>query len=206
MFYPTWGGTQRFVQPSLPVKTCFELRFSFSSLEHQVTVCWWQLNTCTSSHVNPSLRAARAALTTMLAITPSPLLYWHGCLSPMPLFISAPVNWSGGEFFCGGATFPLCCVFFIFFLSGARVRKGLREKDNAACFNSSNSQTLRHWQGRENISCDTVTLCKNLGEAAAAVTHLVVSSTAYDCDSARPLVRQSSWDSSAVFFGNGLAF
>lgn len=108
----------------------------------------------------------------------------------MPLFISAPVNWSGGEFFCGGATSPLCC--FLFVKSGPRVWKGLREKDNAARFNSSHSQTLRHWQGRENISCDTVTLCKNLREAAAAVTHLVVSSTAYDYDSARPLVRQSS--------------
>lgn len=60
------------------------------------------------------------------------------------------------------------------------------EKDNAACFNSSHGETLRHWQGRENILSDIVTLCKNLREAEAAVTHLVVSSTAYDYDSSRP--------------------
>lgn len=73
---------------------------------------------------------------------------------------------------------------------------GLREKDNAACFNSFHSQTLRRWQGTGNIVCDSVTLCKNLREAAAAVTHSVVSRTAYDYDSARPLVRPISVDGS----------
>lgn len=42
---------------------------------------------------------------------------------------------------------------------------------------------IRHQQGRENILSDIVTLCRNLREAEAAVTHLVVSSTAYDYNS-----------------------
>lgn len=65
--------------------------------------------------------------------------------------------------------------------------KGLREKDNAVCFNSSHCKTLRHRPGKENILSDIVTLCRNLGEAEAAVTHLVVSSLAYDYDSSATL-------------------
>lgn len=41
---------------------------------------------------------------------------------------------------------------------------------------------IRHRQGRENILSDIVTLCRNLGEAEAAVTHSVVSSAACDYD------------------------
>ncbi len=65
--------------------------------------------------------------------------------------------------------------------------KGLGEKDNAVCFNSSRCKTLRHRRWRGNILSDAVTLCRNLREAEAVVTHLVVSSTAYDYDSSARL-------------------
>lgn len=42
---------------------------------------------------------------------------------------------------------------------------------------------IRHRHGRENILSDSVTLCRNLRKAESAVTHLVVSSTAYDYES-----------------------
>lgn len=51
---------------------------------------------------------------------------------------------------------------------------------------------IRHQQGRENILSDIVTLCRNLGEAEAAVTHLVVSSTAHDYDSSARLAEATS--------------
>lgn len=120
-------------------------------------------------------------------------------LSPCSCSYQRCVNWSRSDYSSEEAPFLLsvvvCFFFFCFFCYLVLVyEKGLREKDNAACFNSSRSQTLSRWQGRGNILCDSVTLCKNLWEAAAAVTHSVVSSTAYDYDSARPSVRHSSED------------
>lgn len=144
-----------------------------------------QHNGCNHS-ITPTLRRKR------------PLFH----LSPCSCSHQRHVNWSRSDCSSEEALLLLCVVVFCFFFYYLALvyEKGLREKDNAACFNSSRSYTLSRWQGRGNISCDSVTLCKNLGEAATAVTHSVVSSTAYDYDSARPSVRHSSEDGCVLGF------
>lgn len=83
----------------------------------------------------------------------------------------------GAEFFSCSEAPLLCC-----FISGAWMKRAWGEKTMLSALTHLTPWHwgIRHRQGRENIISDIITLCKNLRETEAAVTHLVVSSTSYD--------------------------
>lgn len=113
------------------------------------------------------------------------------CLSPCSYSYQPLWADQGAEFFSCREASLLCC-----FISCTRMKRAWGKKTMLSALTH---LTVWHWgirhrQGRENILSDIVTLCRNLGEAVAAVTHLVVSSTAYDYDSSARLTEATSYN------------